>query len=82
MDAVEGLAAPPGGWGGGGGGGGGGDYYHSDSDSHSDWRSHSPEAVYMGGLLLPLPTPDFSMPFNIITMVCTIMVGAVQVESS
>ena len=62
LDAVEGLAAPPGG--GGSGGGGSGDGY-----SGSDSRSHSPEAVYMGGLLLPLPTPDFSMPFNVITMV-------------
>ena len=25
----------------------------------------------MGGPLLTLPTPDFSMPFNVITMVCT-----------
>ena len=58
LDAVEGLAAPP------GGGGGSGDGYPG-----SDSRLHSPEAVYMGGLLLPLPTPDFSMPFNVITMV-------------
>ena len=59
LDAVEGLAAPPG-----GGGVGSGDCCPG---SHS--RSHSPEPVYMGGLLLTLPTPDFSMPFNVITMV-------------
>ena len=27
----------------------------------------------MGGALLTLPTPDFSMPFNVTTMVCTLM---------
>ena len=32
-----------------------------------------PERVYLNGLLLTLPTPDFSMPFNVITLVCTAM---------
>ena len=43
--------------------------------SSGDWGSDSyfPEALYMNGLLLPWPTPDFSMAFNIITMVCTLM---------
>ena len=27
----------------------------------------------MQGALLTLPTPDFSMPFNVTTMVCTLM---------
>ena len=35
--------------------------------------THSLEGVYMGGALLTLPTPDFSMPFNVTTMVCTLM---------
>lgn len=34
--------------------------------------THS-EGVYMQGALLTLPTPDFSMPFNVTTMVCTLM---------
>jgi phosphatidylinositol glycan class T len=32
-----------------------------------------PERVYLDGSLLTLPTPDFSMPFNVITLVCTSM---------
>jgi len=59
LDAVEGLGPPP----------GDGRRWGNYEDSSSDFSSHSPEVIYMGGLLLPLPTPDFSMPFNIITMV-------------
>jgi len=32
-----------------------------------------PERAYAEGALLTLPTPDFSMPFNVITMVSTLM---------
>jgi len=32
-----------------------------------------PEVIYLNGLLITVPTPDFSMPFNVITMVCTLM---------
>ena len=35
--------------------------------------SEQPELVYLNGLLITMPTPDFSMPFNVITMVCTLM---------
>lgn len=35
--------------------------------------AEQPEHVYLNGLLLTLPTPDFSMPFNVITLVCTAM---------
>ena len=35
--------------------------------------AEQPERVYLNGLLLTLPTPDFSMPFNVITLVCTAM---------
>jgi phosphatidylinositol glycan class T len=31
------------------------------------------EVMYTDGSLLPWPTPDFSMPFNIITMTSTVM---------
>jgi phosphatidylinositol glycan class T len=29
--------------------------------------------VYTGTLLLSLPTPDFSMPYNVITLTCTVI---------
>lgn len=32
-----------------------------------------PVHVYSESLLLPLATPDFSMPYNVITFTCTIL---------
>lgn len=40
-------------------------------DAMERLRGGGSERVYVGGPLLTLPTPDFSMPFNVITMVCT-----------
>ena len=38
-------------------------------DAMERLRGGGSERVYVGGPLLTLPTPDFSMPFNVITMV-------------
>jgi hypothetical protein len=38
------------------------------------WEKSSPvpiQTIYSDGLLVSLPTPDFSMPYNVITLSCT-----------
>ena len=32
-----------------------------------------PVRVYTGGLLIPLATPDFSMPYNVVTLTSTVI---------
>ena len=29
--------------------------------------------IYAGGALVPLPTPDFSMPYNVCCLSCTVL---------
>ncbi|KAJ3219929.1 hypothetical protein HDU67_008458 [Dinochytrium kinnereticum] len=35
--------------------------------------SEPPRRIYTNNVLIALPTPDFSMPYNVITMTCTVM---------
>lgn len=32
-----------------------------------------PQRIYTDTLLVSLPTPDFSMPYNVITLTCTVI---------
>lgn len=32
-----------------------------------------PKRIYTDTLLVSLPTPDFSMPYNVITLTCTVV---------
>jgi hypothetical protein len=52
--------------------GGGGDAHGGDGDDASD--AGDGDAVrYTAGMVLPLPSPDASMPFNVVCFVCTAM---------
>lgn len=35
--------------------------------------SGEPQRIYTDTLLVSLPTPDFSMPYNVITLTCTVI---------
>ena len=36
-------------------------------------ENNVPNRIYTENVLLPLPTPDFSMPYNVITLTCTVL---------
>ena len=46
--------------------------YSSDLLSESVVQEKSPVQSYTEVLLVPLTTPDFSMPYNVITITCTV----------
>ncbi|KAI9230036.1 MAG: Gpi16 subunit GPI transamidase component [Piptocephalis tieghemiana] len=44
---------------------------HHRPDQGSSEEGHGPWRLYTSPLLVSLPTPDFSMPYNVITLTCT-----------
>ncbi|EFC45008.1 predicted protein [Naegleria gruberi] len=45
-----------------------------DYNDYNDYNDNNEQILYSDSLLISLPTPDFSMPYNVITLTCTIIV--------